>query len=223
MLLKQGSKGKEVTSLQSYLDYIGYKIKATGYFDFITFLCVKDFQRHVFPGQPKECDGIVGNKTRDMIKKYNSHNYCPEVFEEVLGIEDNTDAQLEKAMRYGFVGLGSTFNQICKKNNYKWSHAVARGALESAWGTSKIAHAKSNIFGYMSYDSSPFASSKKFKSFEACIEFWIPWMIRKYLSPKGKYYNGNSEYGINKKYSTSPIAGISVGFLVRSIRQDANK
>ena len=222
-MLKQGSKGKEVTSLQSYLDYIGYKIKATGYFDFITYLCVKDFQRHVFPGQPKECDGIVGNKTRDMIKKYNSHNYCPEVFEHILGIETNTIEQIAQALKYDLVGLEVGFQFYSAANNVKWTHVVAHAALESAWGTSYIARKKNNLFGFMAYDSSPFASAKKFKSFEDCIKFWIPWWRKYYLLSTGKFYNGDTEYGVNKRYASSSIAGVSKAFLVRSIRQAANK
>lgn len=201
----------------TYFTGIGYK-----WIDKYSDLIIKDFQRHVFPGQSKEWDGIIGPKTQAKIDYYNKDNFCPEVFEDVLGVEDNTNIQVEKAMRYGFVGLGTSFNQICKANNFKWTHAVARGALESAWLTSGISLAKNNIFGFMAYDSSPFVSAGRFNSPQACIEFWIPWMIKNYLTKNGRYYNGNSEYGINKKYSTSPIAGISVGFLIRSIREALN-
>jgi beta-N-acetylglucosaminidase len=221
-MLKQGSQGKEVKELQIYLDSIGYKIKASGYFDFITTLCVKDFQRHVFPGQPKEYDGIVGNKTRDMIKKYNSHNYCPEVFEHILGIEENSPDEIEKSLRYGLVGYGDTFWIACNTSEVKWPHFVAKAAIESGWNTSKIATKKNNIYGYCAYDSSPFASAKKFKDVEDCIYYVIPRIKKNYLLPTGKYYHGDTQYGINVHYASSPIAGISKAFLVRSIKQAAN-
>ena len=214
-MLQRSNSSIEVEKLQEILVSLGYKLKIDGDFGLLTEIVVKDFQRHA----GLVIDGIVGPKTKAVLASYDARTFCPEVFEEVLGIENNTDQQIEKAMRYGFVGLGSIFNQVCRKYSYRWSHAVARGALESAWHTSKISVSKNNIFGFMAYDSSPFASAKRFKSPQASIEFWIPWMIKNYLSKTGKYYNGNSEYGINQKYSTSPIAGISVGFLIRSIRE----
>jgi hypothetical protein len=218
MLLKQGSSGKEVKLLQIYLDSIGYKIKASGYFDFITYLCVKDFQRHT----KIKVDGIVGPITQAHIKVNPPEVYCPEVFEHILGLEESSVNQVEKALKYDLAGLGDSFYSWASIYDVKWTHVVAHAALESAWGTSYIARKKNNLFGFMAYDSSPFASAKKFKSFEDCIRFWIPWWGKYYLLPTGKFYNGDSEYGVNKRYATSPIAGISKAFLVRSIRQAAN-
>jgi len=218
MLLKQGSRGKEVTSLQSYLNHIGYKIKASGYFDFITYLCVKDFQRHT----KIVSDGIVGPITQAHIKVNPPEVYCPEVFEHILGIEKNTDKQIAQTLKYDLAGLEAVFQFYSAANGIKWTHVVAHAALESAWGTSYITRKKNNLFGFMAYDSSQLASAKKFKSFEDCIKFWIPWWKKYYLLKTGKFYNGDTEYGVNKKYATSPIAGISKAFVVRSIRQAAN-
>jgi len=218
-MLRQGSKSMAVGNLQIYLNSIGYKIKMTGYFDFITTLCVKDFQRHT----KIKIDGVVGPITQAHIKVNPPSVYCPEVFEHILGIETNTIEQIAQALKYDLVGLEVGFQFYSAANNVKWTHVVAHAALESAWGTSYIARKKNNLFGFMAYDSSPFASAKKFKSFEDCIKFWIPWWRKYYLLSTGKFYNGDTEYGVNKRYASSSIAGVSKAFLVRSIRQAANK
>ena len=88
---------------------------------------------------------------------------------------------------------------------------AAIGIHESAWGTSKIATNKMNLFGYGAYDMS--AYSYEYNGYAAGIDMIARVLVKNYLNPKGtsiyngevatgKYYNGNNLAGVNKKYAT---------------------
>lgn len=62
--IKMGSKGADVTYLQTRLTAKGYLVgKIDGDFGVLTKNAVLEFQREAFPDEPKEWDGIVGQKT----------------------------------------------------------------------------------------------------------------------------------------------------------------
>jgi len=197
-----------------YFNSLGYK-----YISKYHKIIVTDFQRHVFPNQKNEWDGIIGSKTQAKIDYYNKDNFCPEVFEPIKPYIAYTDAEIEAIMQYKLKGLGAVFNKSAKENDFDVLHAIAHAALESGWGTSKIAHDKNNIFGWACYDSSPYQSAAKFKSFAESIEIWSAKFNRLYILPKGEFYHGNSERGVNVKYASSPIAGINKSFIVRKLRK----
>lgn len=90
---------------------------------------------------------------------------------------------------------------------------AAIGIHESAWGTSKIATNKMNLFGYGAYDMSAYASAYSYNGYAAGIDMIARVLVKNYLNPKGtsiyngevatgKYYNGNDLTGVNKKYAT---------------------
>lgn len=90
---------------------------------------------------------------------------------------------------------------------------AAIGIHESAWGTSKIATKKNNLFGYGAYDMSAYASAYSYNGYAAGIDMVARVLVKHYLNPKGtsiyngevatgKYYNGNNLVGVNKKYAT---------------------
>lgn len=90
---------------------------------------------------------------------------------------------------------------------------AAIGIHESAWGTSKIATKKMNLFGYGAYDMSAYASAYSYNGYAAGIDMIARVLVKHYLNPKGtsiyngeiatgKYYNGNNLAGVNKKYAT---------------------
>lgn len=214
-MLKRGIKSIEVEKLQEKLVSLGYKLQIDGNFGARTKFCVCDFQRHT----GLVADGIAGPLTQNMLAGFNADNYCPEVFELVTGVE--SAAWIESVLQKGLKGLGRAFYVAQINNNVKWTHIVAHAILESASGTSKIARLKNNLFGFKAYDSSPYASAGKFESFEKCIYFWSSWLKITYLIPSGKYYNGDSEFGVNVRYATSPIAGVNKSFIVRDLRQRA--
>ena len=90
---------------------------------------------------------------------------------------------------------------------------AAIGIHESAWGTSKIATNKKNLFGYGAYDMNAYASAYEYNGYAAGIDMIARVLVKHYLNPKGisiyngevstgKYYNGNNLAGVNKKYAT---------------------
>lgn len=90
---------------------------------------------------------------------------------------------------------------------------AAIGIHESAWGTSRIATNKKNLFGYGAYDMNAYASAYSYNGYAAGIDMIARVLVKNYLNPKGtsiyngeiatgKYYNGNNLAGVNKKYAT---------------------
>lgn len=90
---------------------------------------------------------------------------------------------------------------------------AAVGIHESGWGTSRIATDKKNLFGYGAYDMNAYASAYKYNGYAAGIDMVARVLMKNYLNPKGtelcngeiasgKYYNGNTISGVNKKYAT---------------------
>ena len=87
------------------------------------------------------------------------------------------------------------------------------GIHESAWGTSKIAKNKYNLFGYGAYDSNPYNGAYSFSSYSESIDLLARVLVKYYLNQKGtsiydgqvasgKYYNGNTVSAVNEKYAT---------------------
>lgn len=195
-----------------YFNSLGYK-----YISNYHKIIVQDFQRHT----EIKSDGVIGPITKGRMEVFNKDNYCPEVFEPVLGnVEDVDCYELEKyCLTLRLSGLSWAF--IDAQNLYAVNvlHNIAHAVLESANGTSFIARMKANLYGFRAYDSSPYASAGKFKDFPDCIDTWTKWWVDNYLSEEGKYYNGNNEKGVNVRYASSPIAGINKAFIVQNLRE----
>ena len=90
---------------------------------------------------------------------------------------------------------------------------AAIGIHESAWGTSRIAKNKFNLFGYGAYDSNPYNGAYTFSSYSESIDLLARVLVKYYLNPKGtkiydgetasgKYYHGSTISGVNKNYAT---------------------
>ena len=105
------------------------------------------------------------------------------------------------------------FYYIEKQYNINGIFVAAVGIHESAWGTSKIALQKNNLFGYGAYDSNPYNGAYSFSSYSESIDLLARVLVKYYLNPKGtliydgqvasgKYYNGSTVSAVNKKYAT---------------------
>ena len=105
------------------------------------------------------------------------------------------------------------FYYIEKEYNINGLFVAAVGIHESAWGTSKIAQEKYNLFGYGAYDSNPYNGAYTFSDYSECIDLLARVFVKYYLNPagtsiyggetaSGKYYNGPTLSGINQKYAT---------------------
>jgi len=105
------------------------------------------------------------------------------------------------------------FYYIEKQYNINGLFVAAIGIHESAWGTSRIARDKNNLFGYGAYDSNPYNGAYSFESYAESIDLVARVLVKYYLNPKGatiydggtangKYYSGNTLSAVNKRYAT---------------------
>ena len=103
------------------------------------------------------------------------------------------------------------FYNMDKKYNVNGIFIAAIAIHESGWGTSQISEDKNNLFGYGSYDETPYESSYEFDSFADGIETVTKSLVKYYLNPAGTkiydgetasawYYNGPTLEGVNQRY-----------------------
>ena len=87
------------------------------------------------------------------------------------------------------------------------------GIHESAWGTSKIASDKNNLFGFTAYDSDPYNSATSFENYENAINKVAEVLSTKYLhvagtkisddlTATGTYFNGTTAKSVNVRYAS---------------------
>jgi len=112
-----------------------------------------------------------------------------------------------------FANNAEYFYYIEKQYNINGVFVAAVGIHESAWGTSKIAREKNNLFGYGAYDSNPYNGAYRFSDYSECIDLIARVFVKYYINPKGTsiyggekaagtYYNGPTLSGINTRYAT---------------------
>lgn len=103
---------------------------------------------------------------------------------------------------------------VSNQNKYGVNALLMAGlaANESAWGKSKIALEKNNLFGINAVDSSPGQSANYFTSPSVCVRDFANELLSKgFLNPKDwRYYGsflGNKASGMNVKYASDPYWG----------------
>lgn len=112
-----------------------------------------------------------------------------------------------------FINNAEYFYYIEKQYNINGIFVAAVGIHESAWGTSKIALQKNNLFGYGAYDSNPYNGAYNFNNYSESIDLLARVFVKYYLNPAGTniyggekavgiYYNGETLTGVNKRYAT---------------------
>lgn len=100
-----------------------------------------------------------------------------------------------------------------KQYNINGIFVAAVGIHESAWGTSKIARDKNNLFGYGAYDSNPYNGAYTFSNYSESIDLVSRVFVKYYLNPSGtaifdgqtasgKYYSGPTAAAVNKRYAS---------------------
>ena len=105
------------------------------------------------------------------------------------------------------------FYYIEEQYNINGLFVAAVGIHESAWGTSKLALNKKNLFGYGASDSNPYGNAYSFDKYSESIDLLARVFTKYYLNPKGtsiyggetangRYYNGNTLSAVNKKYAS---------------------
>ena len=128
-----------------------------------------------------------------------------EEFKKILTDNKDVNKVMEKNAQY--------FYYIEEQYNINGVFVAAVAIHESGWGTSKISKDKYNLFGYGAYDSSPYNSAYEFSDYSESIDLIARVFVKYYLNVKGttiyggeqasgKYYNGPTLTGVNKKYAT---------------------
>ena len=128
-----------------------------------------------------------------------------EQFKKVLSDSKDTNKIFENNAQYFFY--------IEKQYNINGIFVASVGIHESAWGTSKIAIEKNNLFGYGAYDSNPYNGAYSFSDYSESIDLIARVFTKYYLNPNGTsiyggekalgtYYNGATLNGVNTKYAT---------------------
>ena len=105
------------------------------------------------------------------------------------------------------------FYKAEQKYNVNGIFIAAVGIHESAWGTSKIANDKNNLFGFTAYDSDPYNSATSFDTYENAINKVAETLSTKYLHvagtkisddliATGTYFNGTTAKSVNTRYAS---------------------
>lgn len=104
----------------------------------------------------------------------------------------------------GMEGLGSSFVEAEQKHGVNALFLTSLAIHESAYGSSKIAKDKNNLFGFAAYDRSPYSSARTFATKEQGIDHVAAYLSEHYLTEGGKYYGGATLEGVGKRYATDP-------------------
>lgn len=114
------------------------------------------------------------------------------------------DTYLQKKWNSPLAGLGSWFMLAQSTYGVDANYLVSHAILESTWGTSAIALAKNNIYGYGAFDSNPGVDAGRFPSLEYAI-LYQAWAVRHlYLNPGASLYATPTLKGMNVNYATDP-------------------
>ena len=179
-------------------------------------------------------DGVEGYiKTSNLTSSYTTPNIVEKNRIQRILLKVNINMELNKSSgltladyKKIFTGLSNDTNKIFennyqvfynmdKKYNINGIFLASMAIHESAWGTSQISKDKNNLFGYGSYDSTPYESSYEFTDYAEGIETVAKSLVKYYLNPSGTkiydgetaagwYYNGPTLSGVNTRYATDP-------------------
>ena len=179
-------------------------------------------------------DGIEGYiKTSNLTSSYTTPNILEKNRIQRILLKVNIGMELNKVSgltlndyKKIFTGLPEDTNKIFqdnyqvfynmeKKCNINGIFLASIAIHESGWGSSQIAKDKNNLFGYGSYDSTPYESSFEFADYAEGIETVAKSLVKYYLNPSGTkiydgetasgwYYNGPTLSGVNTRYASDP-------------------
>lgn len=177
-------------------------------------------------------DGIEGYiKTSNLTSAYSTPNIVEKNRIQRLLLKVNIGMELNKTSgltlndyKKIFTGLTNDKNHIFqdnyqvfynmeKKYNINGIFLASMAIHESGWGTSQIAQDKKNLFGYGSYDETPYEASFTFTDYSEGIETVAKSLVKYYLNPSGTkiydgetaagwYYNSPTLEGVNTRYAS---------------------
>jgi hypothetical protein len=117
--------------------------------------------------------------------------------------------------------LGKAFIAAEGKYGVNARFLVAAAMHESAWGTSYIARAKHNLFGYNAFDRDPARYASVYGTYAANINATARFIKDFYLTPGGRWWGGAATLrSMQRFWSSSHSWGVNVSHLAGSIHLD---
>ena len=130
-------------------------------------------------------------------------------------------------------GTGAVFKEMEEMYHVNALYFIAHAIHESAWGTSKIAQDKKNLFGMGASDGNAYEKAYTYASFEDSIKEVAEYVSKAYHNPTSKYSNtvwgktnlnyyngaitGNKAVGMNVRYASDPYWGEKIaGYMYRA-------
>ena len=101
--------------------------------------------------------------------------------------------------------LGSAFKAAETTYGVNAEYLVAHAMEESGFGTSYIAQAFHNLFGWNAIDSDPVGNAMHFARYEESIDFVAERVATLYLSPTGAFYGGAPTLAGMSSYATGAL------------------
>jgi beta-N-acetylglucosaminidase len=178
--------------------------------------------------QKKAYDAEQARLAAERARQQQQQQQSGVVFAPVPGVSFTVDTDLtqpsgETASRLNaflqgtaLANLGDAF--MAAEHNYRVSarYLLAHAIEESAFGTSRIAQDKHNLYGYGADDAHPYQDAYTFASFAACIDFVAHMVAQSYLSPSGSFYHGPTLRGMNVCYASDPSWADNIARIGRS-------
>ena len=200
-------KGKDMRVLEILDDW--YKISSSNIIGYVKSECTTSIDPNEKYQEnedeiSKTKSQLISNLSFDM-KLNKPSGLSLDQFKKVLTDDKDTKKIFENNSQY--------FYYIEKQYNINGIFVASVGIHESAWGTSKIATNKNNLFGYGAYDSNPYNGAYTFTDYSQSIDLISRVLSKYYLNPagtsiyggevaEGTYYNGATLSGVNTKYAT---------------------
>lgn len=177
-------------------------------------------------------DNVEGYiKTSNLTSSYSTPNIVEKNRIQKILIKVNIDMELNRTSgltlndyKKIFTGISKDSHKIFENNYTAFYNAEKKYNIngiflasiaihESGWGTSQIANDKNNLFGYGSYDATPYESSFEFTDYAEGIETVAKSLVKYYINPSGTkiydgetaaawYYNGPTLKGVNTRYAS---------------------
>jgi beta-N-acetylglucosaminidase len=114
--------------------------------------------------------------------------------------------------------LGAAFIRAERDTGINARYLVAHAILETGWGTSWIAQAKHNLFGYGAFDRDPARFAIRFPTYAAGIAAVSDEIRTAYLSPDGRWWRGFPTLrGVNRFYASDPLWADKIVVLANAI------
>lgn len=160
---------------------------------------------------------------------YDSNNfagftlYTPTVFTDLRTTTNYTAEQLNAVYRQQrndsmLVDAGAYFKEAEKQYQVNALYLIAHSALESAWGTSKIARDKNNFFGIAAYDHNPYDAATKYSGIRTGILDGAKFIANRYLSSNSAVHRGpfvgDKASGMNVNYASDPYWGRKIASIM---------